>query len=93
LPFITTSGIIDNDKVNLPGTMPFYVVKGFTGILPAGTPYAQLLPFKRENWVSEHVDSVGYEEMMIKNQENSDKYRRPDGGIYQKEVWERRIYE
>ncbi len=93
LPFITTSGIIDNDKVNLPGTMPFYVVKGFTGILPAGTPYAQLLPFKRENWASEHVDSVGYEEMMIKNQENSDKYRRPDGGIYQKEVWERRIYE
>jgi hypothetical protein len=93
LPFITTSGIIDNDKVNLPGTMPFYVVKGFTGILPAGTPYAQLLPFKREHWISEHIDNISYEEMLKKNQENSDKYRQPDGGIYQKEVWERRTYE
>ena len=50
LPFLTTSGIIDNDHVNLPGSMPFFLQKGFTGIIPAGTPYAQMLPFKRENW-------------------------------------------
>lgn len=93
LPFVTTSGIIDNDKVTLPGTMPFYVVKGFTGILPAGTPYAQMLPFKRENWESEIDDAIEYETMSKINQENSDKYRVPDGGVYQREVWERRKYE
>jgi hypothetical protein len=93
LPFVTTSGIIDNDKVTLPGTMPFFVVKGFTGVLPAGTPYAQMLPFKRENWESEINDSIGYEEMNSINQQNSDKYRVPDGGVYQREVWERRKYE
>lgn len=93
LPFLTTSGIIDNDKVHLPGTMPFFIVKGFTGVLPAGTPYAQILPFKRENWTSEIVTNFTPAEMMAKNQENSSKYRKPDGGVYQREVWERRKYE
>jgi hypothetical protein len=93
LPFLTTSGIIDNDHVHLPGTMPFYVQKGFTGILPAGTPYAQILPFKREHWEAEVEVAITPEEMMTKNMENSAKYRKPDGGIYQKEVWERRKYE
>jgi hypothetical protein len=93
LPFLTTSGIIDNDHVHLPGTMPFFIVKGFTGILPAGTPYAQILPFKRENWSSEVDVALSQEQMMLKNQENSAKYRLPDGGVYQKEVWERRKYE
>ena len=93
LPFLTTSGIIDNDKVHLPGTMPFFIVKGFTGVLPAGTPYAQILPFKRENWEAEVVTKFTPAEMMAKNQENSSIYRLPDGGVYQREVWERRKYE
>jgi hypothetical protein len=73
--------------------MPFFVVKGFTGIIPAGTPYAQMIPFRRENWESEIDTSISNQEMMTKNQENSMKYRVPDGGVYQKEVWERRTYE
>jgi hypothetical protein len=93
LPFLTTSGVIDNDKVNLPGTMPFFVVKGFTGVIPAGTPYAQMLPFKREDWQSEVDDKISHREMSLKNDKNSRKYRVADGGVYQKEVWERRVYE
>lgn len=93
LPFLTTSGIIDNDKVHLAGTMPFFVLKGFTGIIPAGTPYSQMIPFKRDNWISEFDTSISNQEMMTKNQENSKKYRVPDGGVYQKEIWERRTYE
>lgn len=93
LPFLTTSGIIDNDKVHLPGSMPFFVAKGFTGVIPAGTPYAQILPFKREHWTSEVDDSISYEDMVQKNMKNSEKYRVPDGGVYQREVWERRKYE
>lgn len=93
LPFLTTSGIIDNDKVHLPGTMPFFIVKGFTGVLPAGTPYAQIIPFKRENWEAEVVTQFNPVDMMAKNQQNSSIYRLPDGGVYQREVWERRKYE
>lgn len=55
LPFFMTIGIIDNDKVNLPGTMPFFIAKGFEGTIPAGTPYAQIIPFKREDWKSEII--------------------------------------
>jgi hypothetical protein len=93
LPFLTTSGIVDNDKVHLPGTMPFFILKGVTGILPAGTPYAQIIPFKREHWESEIDLSLTQPEMSAKNQANSAKYRIPGGGIYQKEVWERRKYQ
>jgi hypothetical protein len=32
---------------------PFLLKKGFEGIIPAGTPLAQIIPFKRDNWVSE----------------------------------------
>jgi hypothetical protein len=93
LPFLTTSGIIDNDQVNLPGTMPFFVVKGFVGVVPAGTPYAQMLPFKREDWHSEVDADITHMKMSMDNQANSMKYRVPDGGVYQKQVWTRRVYE
>jgi hypothetical protein len=92
LPIMTVSGIIDNDKVNLPGSFPFFVKEGWTGILPAGTPYAQLLPFLREDWKSE-ITIPTASQMMNHNIENSKKYRVPDGGVYQKEVWTKRIYE
>jgi hypothetical protein len=52
-----------------------------------------MLPFKREHWESEVDVAIGYEEMLQKNNLNSDKYRVKDGGVYQKEVWERRKYE
>lgn len=93
LPFITTNGIVDNDKDRLPGAMPFFFLKGVTGVLPAGTPYAQILPFRREHWESEVDASLTVDEMEEKNRLNSAKYRKPDGGIYQKEVWERRKYQ
>jgi len=92
LPFLTTSGIIDNDKVNLPGTMPFFLVKDWVGVLPAGTPYAQMMPFKREDWQSEYVKESGLA-VVKKNMKNAEKYRVPNGGVYLKDVWEKRKYE
>jgi hypothetical protein len=50
LPFTTTSGIMDSDKWFAPGNMPFFMKKGFTGVIPAGTPIAQLIPIKRKSW-------------------------------------------
>jgi len=91
LPFLTTSGIIDNDKVNLPGSMPFFIQEGFIGVIPAGTPYAQMIPFLRENWESEIKIEQG-NNLMSKNQDNSNKYRVPNGGVYKNEVWTKRTY-
>jgi hypothetical protein len=92
LPFLTTSGIIDNDTVNLLGSMPFFIRKGFSGVVPAGTPFVQLIPFKREDWSSEIIiedENMIYE----KNRTNSMKYRVPDGGVYKNKVWKPRRYE
>ena len=93
LPFLTMSGIVDNDHVRLPGTMPFFFLKAVTGIIPAGTPYAQIFPFRREHWQSEIDVSLSQPEMSAKTRANSTRFRQPDGGVYLREVWERRKYQ
>lgn len=93
LPFLTTSGIIDNDKISVPGSMPFFVLRGVSGVLPAGTPYAQIIPFRREHWLAEVDASLTPEQLQAKNDEARARYRQPDGGVYLREDWERRKYQ
>lgn len=91
LPFITTNGIIDNDVVSFPGTMPFFLNKDFVGVLPAETPFVQIFPFKREDWEAEYI----YEDTSLmhkKNAENSMKFRIPNGGFYKNNLWHKRNY-
>jgi len=92
LPFLTTSGIMDNDSIKLPGSMPFFLREGFSGVIPAGTPFVQIVPFKREDWVSEVVIEDP-SKLDDKNMQNSNKYRVPDGGVYKNKVWKPRKYE
>ena len=49
--FTILDGIVDTDNYNVPVNFPFVLndVK-WEGIIPAGTPMAQLIPFKRESW-------------------------------------------
>lgn len=55
LPFFTMSGIIDTDSDLFVtwGQLPFFIRKGFTGIIPCGTPLYQIIPFQRDNWETE----------------------------------------
>lgn len=50
LPFTTLSGVVDSDGFIGWGNIPFFIRKGFTGVIPAGTPFAQLIPYKRDKW-------------------------------------------
>jgi hypothetical protein len=52
LPWTITSGIMDTDKFSTSGNIPFFVREDFEGMVPAGTPFAQLLPIKRSSWKS-----------------------------------------
>jgi hypothetical protein len=52
LPFKSFSGIIDYDNYHLSGKVGFIIKKNFEGIIPAGTPMYQIIPFKRDNWKS-----------------------------------------
>lgn len=54
LPFTTLAGFIDSDGYHHApfGNMPFYIKKGFSGLIPKGTPMYQFVPVKRESWNS-----------------------------------------
>jgi hypothetical protein len=86
LPFISTSGIVDADKGIGSGGVPFAIKKGYSGIIEAGTPILQLLPFKRDNWQKQMVDAsntVGW----------SERPRNKITGWYKNELWQRKSYE
>lgn len=52
LPFHTMSGIIDTDNWSITGPVPFLIKKGFSGLIPAGTPIYQMIFIKRDEWHS-----------------------------------------
>lgn len=52
LPWTITSGIMDADKYSTSGNIPFFIREDFVGMIPAGTPFAQLIPIKRASWLS-----------------------------------------
>jgi hypothetical protein len=88
LPFITMSGIIDmdigmQDKANL----PFFFKKDFEGIIPTGTPIAQIVPFKREKWKSEKDDSILEPLDRLRFM-----YLRTMDSYYKKFVWKKKEY-
>ena len=59
LPFITYTGLADGD-VCIPGEIPvpFFLKKDFEGIIKKGTPILQLIPIKRESWISRKNNSL-----------------------------------
>jgi hypothetical protein len=92
LPFLTTSGIIDSDRYSLPGLIPFFVKEDFTGVIPKGTPYAQVIPFKREDWKAEYK-FLEEKEMIDRYEKDVKIYRVPFGGVYKKITWAKKKYE
>lgn len=91
LPFMNTTGVVDSDKVHILGSFPFFIAEGWEGTIPAGTPFLQVVPFKRENWEHE-VDIPQQSDMYAKIVENANFYRQPDGGVYKSKIWTRREY-
>jgi hypothetical protein len=67
LPFLTLSGVVDTDMYKQPVNFPFLIRKNFEGIIAAGTPIAQVIPFKREAWSSEILDFDAEKIMQIES--------------------------
>jgi len=53
--FTILPGIVDTDKYVAPVNFPFVLNEAdkFEGLIPAGTPMAQVIPFKRDSWKME----------------------------------------
>jgi hypothetical protein len=59
LPFLTLSGIIDGEFILYArGSIPFFVSSSFEGVIPQGTPIAQLIPIKVESWKLKNTPGV-----------------------------------
>jgi hypothetical protein len=87
LPFRTMSAIIDSDKFYANGNIPFHIREDFRGVIPAGTPYVQIVPFKRAAWSS--FADYGLEKMAKLKSVNVrvDKYK------YKNVEWVKKEYE
>ena len=91
LPFITTSGIIDSDNMTTSGFTPFFLKEGFTGTVPAGTPYIQIFPIKRDNWV---MEKIFHDESSIQKRvsDSGNIFRIKGGGGYRDKMWEKKNF-
>lgn len=88
LPFYTLSGIVETDKFGLPINFPFFIRQDFRGVIPAGTPIVQLLPFKRSDWKSEVEDT---KEAKLPSYRHT--MHNPPFGFYKKNFWSRKKYQ
>jgi len=87
LPFITTSAIIDSDEFAAPGNIPFFIKKGFTGVIPKGTPFAQLIPIKRASW-----KMVPNNQGLVNLKHHQGALVRQPETLYKKIMWHRKEY-
>lgn len=90
LPFYTLTGVIDCDTYNHSqegSNLPFLLKEGFTGVIPAGTPMYQIIPFKRDDWKSSANEYN--EDLQV---HNIQKLRKYFWGGYKKVHWHKKIF-
>lgn len=78
--------IVDTDKNNQSFDIPMWVAKDFKGIINKGTPLAQIIPFKRDNWTSLY-------ELDLSLKDNHEKgFLSVIKGHYRNNVWQSKKY-
>jgi hypothetical protein len=88
LPFTTISGVVDGGLVmSHSGKIPFYIKKDFEGIIPQGTPVAQIIPFYQQKWSSEIKNGL-----VLEGQKHNDSGQSVISGWYKKTFWTRKNY-
>jgi hypothetical protein len=86
LPYKTFSGIVDTDSYNVPILFPFLLNSEFSGKIEKGSPIVQIIPFKRDRWLSE---KIGFDEhSWINSVKNSALL----SNMYKNNFWNRKEY-
>jgi len=82
-------GVVDTDNYAAPISFPFMLKdKKFEGLIPAGTPMAQVIPFKREKWEMK----FGNEDNIKKTNKINHKLRTKWFNSYKMQFWNRKEY-
>ena len=87
-PLVFLTGVVDTDTLIHNGNYPFFVKKNYKGVVKAGTPIIQMIPFKREQWASrkDNYDnhSLSLDQIKLKVKEVY--------GYYKSNIWNRKEY-
>ena len=86
LPFYSLTGVVDTDKHPVITNFPFVVKEGFSGVIPAGTPLIQVIPFKRDDWEADIDDAHSY------YYPKSYEVEMPPYAWYKRKWWSRKRY-
>jgi hypothetical protein len=97
-PFLTLTGVVDTDMHPLAIQFPFLMLKNWEGVIKAGTPIVQIIPFKRDDW-SHSVPSpnnLDIQENSLRHSEFGDSRYDPQGnpvgGEYKKKYRSKKRY-
>jgi hypothetical protein len=87
--FTILDGIVDTDTYKAPVNFPF-VLKNveWEGIIPAGTPMAQVIPFKRESW----KHKIGSDKELIEQEKMTRKLKTLFFNSYKRQFWSKKEY-
>lgn len=89
LPFTTLAGVIDGGFALPPyGNIPFYIKKDFEGVIPQGTPIAQIIPFRQDNWLSKIKNGL-----VDEGKKNTQRTTAVFTGWYKKNIWSRKNFD
>jgi hypothetical protein len=88
LPFLTLSGIIDGEMTVYNGNIPVFFNSTFEGIISAGTPIAQIILFKREDWTNK-IDK----DIFIEADYGMKKSLNTAFGWYKNTIWKKKNYD
>lgn len=87
--FTVFEGIVDTDKYATPVLFPFVLNDiNFEGLIPAGTPMVQVIPFKRDEWKME----MGTDKNRIKSHDTRNTLMSVFFDRYKNLFWDRKSY-
>jgi len=78
--------IVDTDINVQSFDLPMWIKQGYEGIIPKGTPLAQVIPFKRDNWSSSYELNQSLEKASQKG------FLSVMKGFYKNNVWQKKYY-
>ena len=91
LPFISLSGVVETDKWHGSDVINTALEKGFEGTIPKGTPYLQVIPFRREEWESLVVLGPDGSQAALRNAVLKERYALKPG-YYRDHLWEKKKF-
>jgi hypothetical protein len=87
--FEILSAIVDTDNYFAPVNFPFFMKnRDYEGLIPAGTPMVQVIPFKRQSWQMK----FGGQEDEVKAHKNTAELKTSLFNSYRKRFWNKKEF-